>query len=139
MDSARSRNRNQSGFNLIEVMVALGILAFGILAVASMQDTSLLATSRAYRITDGTSIAMEKMEHLISRAYTDAQLASTGGAYVPYATPTQGQFTIDYAVSTNVDKPALPFGCKEIKVRVRWTLGGGAPRTTVLTCTKERV
>ena len=133
----RTRESIQSGFNLIEVMVALGILAFGILAVASMQESSLLASSRAYNITNGTCVAMDKMEDLVALAYTDPDLSDTNGAYEVHPTETQGRFTIDYAVEAN--DGVLPSGCKQITVRVSWTEAGGAAKTTVLTSTKESI
>ena len=133
----RGRRHPQSGFNLIEVMVALGILAFGILAIATMQESSLLASSRAYNITDGTCVAMDQMESLVSMAFTDPRLNDTNGAFDVYPTTTQGRFSINYAVEQN--DGVLPTGCKLISVRVQWNEAGGARKTTVLTCTKERI
>ena len=131
----RDNRHSQAGFNLIEVMVALGILAFGILAVASMQESSLLATSRAYNITDGTSVAMDRMENLVGLAFTDPRLNDTNGAYG--AAEISGRFTVDYAVEQN--DGVLPSGCKLITVRVRWTEAGGASKSTRLTCIKESI
>ena len=138
-EAERGRRHPQSGFNLIEVMVALGILAFGILAIATMQESSLLASSRAYNITDGTCVAMDQMENMVSMAFTDPRLADTNGDYDHDVHPplTQGRFTIDYAVEQN--DGVLPTGCKLISVRVQWNEAGGARKTTVLTCTKERI
>ena len=133
----RGRRHPQSGFNLIEVMVALGILAFGILAIATMQESSLLASSRAYNITDGTCVAMDQMENMVSMAFTDPRLNDTNGVYGVLPTQTQGRFTIDCAVEQN--DGVLPTGCKLISVRVQWNEAGGARKTTVLTCTKERI
>ena len=133
----RTRRDRQSGFNLIEVMVALGLLAFGILAIASMQETSLRTTGKAYNLTDGTSVAMDQMEDLIALAYTDARLGDTDGNYGPAQPPNRGRFTIDYAVEENDGN--LPSGCKEIRVRVNWTDAGGGARSTVLVCTKQRI
>lgn len=134
----RNHRDPQAGFNLIEVMVALGILAFGILAIASMQESSLRATGKAYHLTDGTSVAMDAMEVLIAKAYTDPELNSTDGEFGDHE-ETQGNFTVDYAVTTDLDDPNLPSGCKEIRVRVTWTDAGGGERSTVLVCTKERI
>jgi len=133
----RTGRDRQSGFTLIEVMVALGLLAFGILAIASMQEASLLTTGKAYNLTDGTSTAMDKMEDLIGLAYTDANLADTNGAYEVHPTENQGLYTIDYAVEENDGN--LPTGCKEIRVRVTWTDAGGGSRSTVLVCNKEMI
>jgi prepilin-type N-terminal cleavage/methylation domain-containing protein len=137
MRARTSRNR-RSGFTLIEVMVALGLLAFGILAIASMQEASLLTSGKAYNLTDGTAEAMDKMEYLVGRAYTDGYLDSTNGAYIPWPDAHAGKFTIDYAVTTNADDPNLPNGCKLIRVRVTWTDAGGGERSTVLVCAKQR-
>ena len=37
--------KNEKGFTLVEVMVAVAILSFGILAVAAMQNAALLGTT----------------------------------------------------------------------------------------------
>jgi len=58
--------KNERGFTLVEVMVALGILSFGVLAVASMQNTSLLGTARSNSVTTATNIAMDRMERLMA-------------------------------------------------------------------------
>jgi prepilin-type N-terminal cleavage/methylation domain-containing protein len=134
MRAQTGRNR-RSGFTLIEVMVALGLLAFGILAIASMQEASLLTSGKAYNLTDGTSVAMDKMEYLVGRAPTDDDLDDTDGAYGVHATENRGKFTIDYSVEENDGN--LPNGCKLIRVRVIWTDAGGGQRSTVLVCTKE--
>lgn len=136
----RTRQNRQSGFNLIEVMVALGILAFGILAIASMQETSLRTTGKAYNLTDGTSVAMDAMEDLIAKAYNDNDLDRTvNGDYELWPDDPPDRFTIDYAVTTDADDPNLPSGCKEIRVRVTWTDAGGGSRSTELVCTKQRI
>ena len=120
---------SQAGFNLIEIMVALGILAFGILAIASMQESSLLGTSRAYNLTDGTTEAMDRMESLISLAYTNSDLSD--GDHGP---TTSGRFT----TSWTVDEDA-PNRIKTITVTVIWSEAGGAQKSTSLTCIKNRL
>ena len=121
--------RAQGGFNLIEVMVTLGILAFGILAIASMQESSLLGTSRAYNLTDGTTVAMDRLESLISLAYTDSNLSQ--GNHGP---TTNGRYT----TSWNVTEDA-PNRVKTITVTVNWSEAGGAGKSTTLTCIKNRL
>lgn len=58
--------KREKGFTLIEVMVALFILTIGILAVASMQNSSLLGTARSNAVTLATNVAMDRMERLLS-------------------------------------------------------------------------
>jgi type IV pilus assembly protein PilV len=85
-----------SGFTLIEVMVALSILAFGILAIASSQASSLSGTNFAGTTTAGTTSAMDRMEQLIAKPYSDADL--TAGNHGPV---TQGSFTLTWTVALN--------------------------------------
>ena len=124
-----SRTPSQAGFNLIEVMVALGILAFGILAIASMQEASLLGTSRAFGVTDGTTVAMDQMERLITRAYTHTDLNQ--GNHGPV---TSGRYTTTWTVNEDA-----PNRIKTITVTVTWNEAGGAAKSTTLTCIKNRL
>ncbi len=120
---------SQSGFNLIEVMVALGILAFGILAIASMQETSLLGTSRAYSLTDGTTVAMDQIERLTSMAFTNPDLNE--GSHGPVTT---GRFETAW----EVDHYATD-RIKKITLTVTWREAGGAQKSTTLTSIKNRI
>ncbi len=124
-----TEKEGEHGFNLIEVMVALGILAFGILAIASMQESSLLGTSRAYSLTDATTVAMDQMELLISRAYSDPALAAGG-----HGPQNQGRYQVSWSVSE--DGVNLT---KSVTVTVTWSEAGGAQKTTSLTCVKNRL
>ena len=46
--------RREAGFNLIEVMVALLVLAFGLLGLAALQNLSLRATHQSFQRTQAT-------------------------------------------------------------------------------------
>jgi len=68
--------RTEQGFNLIEMMVAIGILSFGVLAVASMQESSLLGSNRANSATQVTAVAIDRLERLMAypfRTWTGAK------------------------------------------------------------------
>lgn len=123
------RSDYQEGFNLIEVMVALSILAFGILAIASMQESSLLGTSRAYNLTDGTTVAMDHMERLTSLAYTNSDL--NHGTHGPSS---EGRFNITWEVDEDSSNRI-----KTITVNVTWSDAGGAQKSTTLTTIKNRL
>ena len=61
--------KNEKGFTLVEVMVAVAILSFGILAVAAMQNAALLGTTKARAVTEATTVAMDRMERIFAIPY----------------------------------------------------------------------
>jgi len=69
----RKRSK-EAGFTLLEVLVAISILSFGLLAVASMQTGSIRGNNTAYRQTESLSIAQDRIERLLALPYNDADL-----------------------------------------------------------------
>lgn len=57
--------RPPGGFTLLEVMIALGILAVSLLAIFNLQSTSLIGSLRAQRIAVSTLLAREKMAKVL--------------------------------------------------------------------------
>ena len=60
----------EEGYTLVEVLVALGILGFGLLAVATMQVTAIKTNARAGNLSHGTTLAQAKAEELMNLAYS---------------------------------------------------------------------
>lgn len=71
-------NIKEKGFTLIEVLIAIAILSFGILAVASMQSSALLGTGKSNSVTQANAVAMDRLERLMS-----LPLSTWVGAYTP--------------------------------------------------------
>jgi prepilin-type N-terminal cleavage/methylation domain-containing protein len=59
------------GYTLIEVLIALGILGFGLLAVATMQVTAVRTNARARGLSQGVTLAQATAEELINLPYSD--------------------------------------------------------------------
>ena len=57
---------NDHGFTLIEVMIAITILAIGILGVAMMQISAVRGNASANGTTEALTIAQDRMERLIT-------------------------------------------------------------------------
>lgn len=60
--------KNQKGFSLLEVLVAVVILAVGLLAAASMQTTALTATTTSRN----TTLAVQLAEEMVDRIRVNA-------------------------------------------------------------------
>jgi type IV pilus assembly protein PilV len=65
---------NQSGFTLLEVLIAISILTVGLLGVAQMQIMGIRGNYFSGNTTAALTLAEEKMEDLLGKSYTDAEL-----------------------------------------------------------------
>jgi type IV pilus assembly protein PilV len=80
----RNQVRDDSqGFSLIEVLIAITIFSIGLLAVASMQSTSIDSSSSAMVQTEVAAWAADRVESLMAIPYHDSALdAGTYGSAV---------------------------------------------------------
>ena len=79
----------QSGFTILEVMIAISILAIGLLAVFSGQNMAIRGNDRASHLTEGMTLAQDKMEELLALPYDSV---TTGSG-------TQGNYSIAWTVT----------------------------------------
>jgi len=70
---------SQSGFTLIEVLIAVAIFTIGILSVNAMQIASIKGNASANRITESTSWASDRIETLLGLNYSDTDLDDDDG------------------------------------------------------------
>jgi prepilin-type N-terminal cleavage/methylation domain-containing protein len=118
----------QNGFTLLEVIVAISILMFGILAVASMQSASIQGNDFSISLTEGTTLAADRVEKLVALPYTHADLTATTGT--PHTAATTSPFT-GYAVSWTVTDNSPITDTKTVLVTVSWTEHGNAKSVTL--------
>lgn len=123
--------RGERGFTLIEVMIAILVLAIGILGIAKMQISAIKGNSFGSGLTEATSFSQNKMEELASLAYTDLNDVDGDGTsglddtVNPDGSQTvSGATGIQYEISWNiaVDDPAP--NAKYIRVIVQWQQEG---------------
>ncbi|UCG13136.1 MAG: prepilin-type N-terminal cleavage/methylation domain-containing protein [Deltaproteobacteria bacterium] len=62
---------HENGFTLLEILVAISIFAIGLLAVASMQLSSIRVNAFAGDLTQATTVAQTKLEELVAIPYND--------------------------------------------------------------------
>jgi len=130
----------EGGFTLIEVMVAISILTIGLLAIASMQTSAIQGNSFATKVTEGTTLAQDRMEELLSLSYNDALLDPDGSPHGE----TQAQmdahpgYTITWNVTeVDVDGDTVD-DSKQITVTCTWT-DRGRQKQSVLTCVRTQL
>lgn len=68
---------SDKGFTLIEVLTAMVVLAIGIMALYSMQISSIQGNAKASRITTAATWNAGQMEGFIGMKYSDAPLRDT--------------------------------------------------------------
>jgi type IV pilus assembly protein PilV len=129
----KANTTGEGGFTLLEVIVAISILTFGLLAVASMQMTAIRGNYNASNITEATTVAQDRLEDLMGLLYSDPLLDPGNGLSDP-APPSPSGYTITYDVLDN--NPIT--NTRLITVTVRWQ-DKGAQKQTVLTCVKPQV
>ena len=70
---------SNQGLTLLEVLAAVAILSFGLLAVATMQGSSIKGNSQAIGTTEAITVAQDQIEKLMRLPYNDANLVDTDG------------------------------------------------------------
>ena len=110
---------NKKGFTLIEVLVGIVILAIGLLAIASMQVTSVRGNFFSNYLTQASYVGQDRLEFLDSLDYSSSSNNElSAGNHNDGTTPISGiVFNRSYTV---VDDPN---GYKIINYTIRWNDG----------------
>jgi Tfp pilus assembly protein PilV len=73
----RARLRQEGGFGLIELLLAMMILNIGLLAVVASFNSGILAVQRASRVTTASVLADQQMERYREITYASIRLDAT--------------------------------------------------------------
>jgi len=111
---------NQSGFTLLEVLIAISILTVGLLGVAQMQIMGIKGNYFSGNTTAALSLAEEKMEDLLGKSYTDAELASGNNPDANNPIDETGQAGGIYSRMWTVTDNTPIIDTKEVTVSVSW-------------------
>jgi type IV pilus assembly protein PilV len=125
--------RSVSGFTLLEVMVALGLLAFGLLSIAAAQLGALRQSSRSKNLTHAMHLAQQQVEVFTAMGQSNLPADGTyNDANNPIAsvesTTDQSTFNRRWTIASN--SPLA--GITAITVEVDWVDQLGSTRTTRL-------
>jgi hypothetical protein len=111
---------------LIEVMIALGVLALGLLAMLAMQVSAMRGGKYGRHTTQAAQLARDQMEFLHRLDWGDAAIQPTGWtAPVPTSVVVQSAggpqqemvFNVSYRITNDATDPNL----RLMDVRVTWT------------------
>lgn len=105
------------GFTLIEVMIALVILAVGLLALATMQIVSVRTNAFSSEMTYATMLAQQQLETLKNLNFTDADLTDTTSSS-PHQLAPIIEKGASYSVSWDVEDTTADM--KTIDLTVQW-------------------
>lgn len=116
---------SERGFTLLEVLIALGILALALPILLGLRNWDLDLHARANELTTATILAQEKL--IETESATLFPLGETGGEFLPtplgsQATPDQTKRPSNYRWKRIVSPTPLPI-VKEVKIQVLWPRG----------------
>ena len=116
---------SERGFTLLEVVIALGILALALPILLGLRNWDLDLHARAKEMTTATILAQEKL--IETELGTLLPLGETGGEFLP--TPLGSQPTTvvtnrqsNYRWKRIVSSTPLPI-VREVKIKVLWPRG----------------
>jgi len=111
----RKRTNRQEGFTFIEIIIAIALLAFGLLALASMQVMAMKTNGKANRMTERATIGMNKIEALMVQAEQDYD-SITGSS------DSSGLYDISWSVGNEEEASSnavLPIKRKEVTITIK--------------------
>lgn len=109
------RTKREGGFTLIEMLIAVSILSAGLLALGTMQVSAISGGAYSSNVTEGSTLAADRLEKLLALPYTHEDLDATKNPHVE-TDPTTGR-TVSWNVVDNV--PMV--NTKTITFTVQWT------------------
>ena len=126
---------SERGFTLLEVVIALGILALALPILLGLRNWDLDLHARAKEMTTATILAQEKL--IETELGTLLPYGETGGEFLPTPLGTQPTAVIpdrplDYRWKRIVSSTPLPI-VREVKIQILWPRGAMEEKLEVST------
>lgn len=134
---------SRSGFTLVEVIVAMGLMALAMLAIAPLFANSMKSNAVGWDYSSLNSLAKQQLEEILQYTFTDARLAVPAGATFnghagqAYRRPLVGPYELVYVVrdfpNTAIPAPGTaPNDANAVDdTNAAWTLSPGVKMITV--------
>lgn len=96
---------SQAGFSMVELLIAVVVLAVGLLGLAELQITAMRANAQSQSMVAATALAKEIIEEVSALAPDnstfDAAVNDQTWAGSPFTLAGAGRFDVTYSVATN--------------------------------------
>ena len=131
----RSYLKNQQGFTLVELMVAVTLIAIGVFAVLGMQLAALHADTHAHQLSVSTSMAQQVLEDIMSWSDSDSRInGADGNTFKYYPDPANpantyitivgvGVLTPTYTITRGTSLNGITTGVTRVVVQVSYGNG----------------
>ncbi|MDY0190197.1 MAG: type IV pilus modification protein PilV [Desulfuromonas sp.] len=123
----QAQRKKDSGFTLIEVLIAMVIFAVGILGIAMMQLSAVRGNSVANRVSEASTLASDQIEQMLSWDYSDAELKENNNINYTLADGSNEDFdghqagaNSNYDIYWNVEENTPAANSKTVEVTVLW-------------------
>ncbi|MFK7897225.1 MAG: prepilin-type N-terminal cleavage/methylation domain-containing protein [Myxococcota bacterium] len=136
----RRRLKRSGGMTLVEIMVAMVILAFGLLGVAALQVRAITESSSGRHLSEASAIARNRIEQLNAFAWDNTALDTSAGAWTAGTpiNPRTGGLTYTRSERVTLDAVEPATVVKSIEVRVGWNDRKRQNRFVVLSSARLR-
>jgi type IV pilus modification protein PilV len=132
-EPVRFDRRRRAGMTLVEVMVSLAILGFGLLGVAAIQVRAITESSGGEHLTTASALARNRVEELSRVSWNAAVLTKSASFGAATSLPVADQTYARSERITDNAAAAADTTIKTIEVRVSWSDNKRQNRSVVLT------